>query len=169
MFECGGTSSGPAIAVGGALSSGRSSASTTRGEPLAARARAPPWRRRPARGRTGVTTVMRVLHRVEHDHDGRPDQDRVGNADRIGLGRPAAPPSAAPCRSRDSRTRRPPSAAGRRAARCGFRRSARAAPRAAAAAQGAKASGSVRARAVDLGARRRAARQIRSGSRPMIE
>ena len=97
----------------------------------------------------------RVLHRIEHHDERRPDQHRVGNADRIGIGRRAVPPSAAPCRSRDSRTRRPPSAAGPRAARCGFRRSARAAPRAAARGQGAKAVGIAARRAVDLGARRR--------------
>ena len=44
----------------------------------------------------GVDTALRphrrddgdgILHRVEHDDDGRAHQDRVGNADRIGIGR----------------------------------------------------------------------------------
>ena len=72
-----------------------------------------------------------VAHAVEHDHHGRADQDRLGHADRIGLGRRRAAPSGAPCRSRDSRTRPPTSAAARRAGRCGIPRAARAAPPAA--------------------------------------
>ena len=102
------------------------------GEPLDARARGRLRRRRRLCGRTGVTTVIASFTASNTTIERRADQHRVGHADRIGIGRPAAPPSAAPCRSRDSRTGRPPSAAGRRAARCGFRRSARAAPRAAA-------------------------------------
>ena len=126
------TSSGPASCAGGRLVERPVERVDDAGEPLLRARVARPCAVTPGSGRTGVTTVMLVLHRVEHHHQRRADQDRVGNADRIGIGRPAAPPSAAPCRSRDSRTRRPPSAAARPAARCGFRRSARAARRAAA-------------------------------------
>ena len=54
-----------------------------------------------------------VLHRIEDRDDARADQDRVGHVDRLRLRLPAAAPSAAPCRRRGSRRRRPTSAAGR--------------------------------------------------------
>ena len=82
----------------------------------AARARA--HRRRgatPAGGRTGVTSEISSGTDVEDRHHRRAHQHRVGHAERVGIGRAAAP-SAGPCRSRDSRTRRRPSAAGRAAA-----------------------------------------------------
>ena len=41
-------------------------------------------RRRPFSGHTGETTSDLVLHRVEDRRDGRADQDRVGQAERIG-------------------------------------------------------------------------------------
>ena len=77
-------SSGPLALPAAALSSGRSSASTT-----------PDSRVRRARERRlGADAGFRphrrdhgdaVLHRVEHHDQRRADQDRVGNADRIGM------------------------------------------------------------------------------------
>ena len=168
VLDFAGTSSGPARCPLAALSSGRSSASTT---PTAARSRAR------ERG-LGVDAGLRP-HRRDHG-DARPSPRRTprsasgGSARRRECrsdrdGRRAVPPSAAPCRSRDSRTRRPPSAAARRAARCGFRRSARAALRAAAAGRARRPIGLRPRVAIDLGARRRWSRQIRSGSSPMTE
>ena len=59
-----------------------------------------------------------VARRVEHHHHGRPDEQHV-RARRSGRAWPAAAaPSGAPCRSRDSRTRRPTSAAAPAAGRC---------------------------------------------------
>ncbi len=87
VLDCAATSSGPASSPAAALSSGRSSASTIAGEPLA-RARVSaavavtpgsgPHRRHDRDG---------VLHRVEHHDQRRADQHRVGNADRVGIGR----------------------------------------------------------------------------------
>ena len=97
----------------------------------------------------------RVLHRVEHDDDASaaPGPRRECRSDPDWAA--AALPSAAPCRSRDSRTRRPPSAAGCRARRCGFPRSARATPASGGSGQGAKASGLCARGAVDFGLARR--------------
>ena len=135
-----------------ALSSGRSSASTT------------PARRSSRARQRRLRRDARLRPHRRDDGDRSPSPRRTprrasaGSAPRRECrsdrdGRRAVPPSAAPCRSRDSRTRRPPSAAGRRAARCGFRRSARAAPASGGCGQGAKAVGIAARIAVDLGPR----------------
>ena len=109
-----------------------------------------------------------VLDRVEHDHDGRPHQHGVGQADRDPGWATAASPSAGPCRSRDSRRCRRPSAAARRAARSRSRRRARAATRAAACLHGVKPPFLPRA-VRSISAWPATERQITSGSSPMIE
>ena len=89
------------------------------------------WALTPASGRTGVTTMIVSLTASKTTMivgrtitaSGMPIDIRVGLA--------AGAPSAARCRSRDSRTRRPPLAAANGAGRSGFRRSARAGRRAA--------------------------------------
>ena len=121
----------------------------------------------PGAGRTGVTTPFRRARRRTRPSpsggSAAPRARRSGRAWRA----PAAP-YAAPCRSRDSRTRRPTSAAGRAAGRCAIRRAALSRRRSGSPGQGTNASGSVSARRL-ISARSPVERQMRSGSRPIIE
>ena len=63
-------------------------------------------------GRTGVTSTISWRDGVEDRHDRRPDHDRVGQVQRVGIGAGRAARPAGPCRSRARRTGPRPSAAG---------------------------------------------------------
>ena len=137
-------------------------------EPRQRRSRRPPCAETPGLRPHGRDEGDLVAHGVEHHHHGRPDQDRVGNAERVRIRRRAGAPSAAPCRSRDSRTGPPPWAAGRRRAAGRSRRSAPAGSSSGARSSGTKALAD-RAPARSSAARPSWQRQTRSGSSPIIE
>ncbi len=87
VFERGVTSSGPASLSAADLSSGRSSASTIADKRSTARANAA-WALHP-----GLRPHRRhdgdgILDGIEGDHQRRPHEDCIGNADRVGTGRP---------------------------------------------------------------------------------
>ena len=143
----------------------RARSSPRRGAPARSHRRPAPRCRPRAHGRDERNLV---LHRIEHHHHGRADQDRVRHAARPGWA-PAGAPSGAPCRSRDSRRGPPPWAADRRASgRALSWISARRLSR------GARLSGSnalsrLERMPVDRGRRRPGSARSRSGSRPIIE
>ena len=109
-----------------------------------------------------------VVDVVEDREQRRTQQQRVGNAEHGRGSSPASAPSAAPCRSRDSRPARPPSAADVGGA--SSRVSAISARRLSSAGRSSamKACGAERACRL-TSARPSRQRQIRSGSMPMIE